>query len=790
MPLSNEPKQNSLRDCNEETLRLQILATFVESPSIGDAIRLRPFNSQLIMSYQAYRPTSPTRATYMAPISEAMGNLSIDDADLHYLQSEYNHAGNRQRRNTADRSADASPRRYYERKQTGRTRDPVVEVPRHSSKKHDDSGQKSASKTGYATRPKGRTSSDSGRRPLNLLAAASPSRQSPPHSGHDKSRAPQDYYYYADDNSGRYVIPASSKRSKYRTSYSGGERDGRSKKGSKDKNDSSKNSGSSGTRGPKKNSPVLATNNPSEADIYDGYSYTNPREQFYRDSDLIDDYRREKGKRKERPRSLAGGDLYSPQPKYDPWKAGPPRPTGGVDHPSQEDYRMGHDRNTNGRHRDADAGGRWPSQRNPVALHQQGDSVPSGHGNSDVYDSSGYRIRHDEDGTVVVVEDKPYHNNRRDLEQYPNRSFNDRRESASVSPDDGYNNRRYPKSDRDAYGRDAPTSSGAEGRRHLDRTYEYPREIRRHASDTEQESSEEDDDNYRHRRKDRRPADSRDWSPNRRRERYSDDSQDDRPHFQTNKEGKKEPVVTNSTISPESTENRQKKVQVVESNSTRETELAAPKGILKQPTDRFPEDPNAVREGVAPAKDAHIKGIPPAARWTKIDRRLVSPSALEGQERFEERPDYVIVLRVLSKDEIHGYALRTAEIRCEFLPSTLYMFYVIADTCYHQLTAHPTVKITCEMVMIMMIMVMMMMMTAATTTTTGTDKPTIVATSMNGVGNIINKTVPTTGIGDAMMTVIRTKRAVKITKWTGTMMTTIATEEVMTTVTLMTAEKG
>ncbi|CAI7604026.1 unnamed protein product [Penicillium glandicola] len=91
---------------------------------------------------------------------------------------------------------------------------------------------------------------------------------------------------------------------------------------------------------------------------------------------------------------------------------------------------------------------------------------------------------------------------------------------------------------------------------------------------------------------------------------------------------------------------------------------APPKGILKAPRPAFPEEPNPVREGVAPLKDAHKQGIPPGARWTKIDRRLVNPEALEaGNERFEERPDYVIVLRVLSKEEIQQYAVKTQEIR-------------------------------------------------------------------------------------------------------------------------------
>jgi hypothetical protein len=58
------------------------------------------------------------------------------------------------------------------------------------------------------------------------------------------------------------------------------------------------------------------------------------------------------------------------------------------------------------------------------------------------------------------------------------------------------------------------------------------------------------------------------------------------------------------------------------------------------------------------------KDIPPNARWTKIDRRLVNPQALEeAKERFEERLDCVIVLRVLTKLEIQKLADRTKEIR-------------------------------------------------------------------------------------------------------------------------------
>lgn len=88
------------------------------------------------------------------------------------------------------------------------------------------------------------------------------------------------------------------------------------------------------------------------------------------------------------------------------------------------------------------------------------------------------------------------------------------------------------------------------------------------------------------------------------------------------------------------------------------------KGILRQPREKFPEDPAPVREGVAPLKDAKKDGIPPDARWTKINRRLVNPEALEmGKERYEARDDFVIVLRVLTKEEVQAYADLTQKIR-------------------------------------------------------------------------------------------------------------------------------
>ena len=56
--------------------------------------------------------------------------------------------------------------------------------------------------------------------------------------------------------------------------------------------------------------------------------------------------------------------------------------------------------------------------------------------------------------------------------------------------------------------------------------------------------------------------------------------------------------------------------------------------------------------------------MPPDARWTKISRKLVNPEALEkGRERYEAREEFVIVLRVLSREEVQAYATETQNIR-------------------------------------------------------------------------------------------------------------------------------
>ncbi|KAL8684145.1 MAG: hypothetical protein Q9224_006574 [Gallowayella concinna] len=90
-----------------------------------------------------------------------------------------------------------------------------------------------------------------------------------------------------------------------------------------------------------------------------------------------------------------------------------------------------------------------------------------------------------------------------------------------------------------------------------------------------------------------------------------------------------------------------------------------PVPVLRPPTEQFPEDPNFVRPGVAPAEDSRRQeGIPQDARWTKISRELVDPEVLQkNRERYEERGEHVIVLRVLSRKEVEQYAAQTHELR-------------------------------------------------------------------------------------------------------------------------------
>jgi hypothetical protein len=66
-----------------------------------------------------------------------------------------------------------------------------------------------------------------------------------------------------------------------------------------------------------------------------------------------------------------------------------------------------------------------------------------------------------------------------------------------------------------------------------------------------------------------------------------------------------------------------------------------------------------------------MHGIPPNARWTKIYRKLVNPEVLDARkERFEAREAFIIILRVLTREEVQGYAEVTWRIRGLYYPKS------------------------------------------------------------------------------------------------------------------------
>ena len=532
-----------------------------------------------------------------------MSSLSLQDTDPYYRKSSRDPYSTRTAR---DRSIDSSPRAYYDSRRIPRAADEgAVEARPVSAKKHNAVGQKATSRNAYVIRPRSRTSSESGRRP-QIFVSSSSSRQSSLASEYGRPRAPQGHFYANDDTS-RLVIPGSSRHQRVYPIDSKGITKGYVAAG-----------------GETRDKPT--TRDPVDIDMYDSYSYTNPREQFYRDSDLIEDYRRESAKQGERT-STSG--FPSPQSRREWRKSGPPPSTRGFERiPVDENRRSlassGYDSSGETERR--------RSQVHPVALYQSGHDKYK----DTLHGPRNYRIRHAEDGTVIV-EDRTYYSSQRPP-QYAYNPMDDRREPVGVTPSP-YPPNDYTRSSRGGYDHEPLPERVLREKASYDRTRDKPKPA---YSDSEDDSSEDDNRVDRYRKSDR----PRKYSD----ERSADDRKGDRP---LDTKDKKAAVSSAAELIEDP---QKKKPQAVEPKTP-------PKGILKTPTEKFPEDPNAVREGVAPLKDATKKGIPPNARWTKINRSLVSPSVLEGQERYEERPDYVIVHRVLSKEEIHDYALKTIEVR-------------------------------------------------------------------------------------------------------------------------------
>ncbi|KAL2801143.1 hypothetical protein BJX66DRAFT_2073 [Aspergillus keveii] len=369
-----------------------------------------------------------------------------------------------------------------------------------------------------------------------------------------------------------------------------------------------------------------------DIDDIDAYSYTNPREQFEKEAAAKLRYHR--SARKERPLSLTGIDDPHLAGRKEPRALGPPPARRGFEKMNRDEMR----RSTHGYgNSELDLAGtrQRPSPRS-VTLHQDPDEGYSS-------------FRDDIDDTRLVHrEHKRPDKDTRDRELQDGRT--PRQSSTKLSAPSVSSNGLGTAVLASGYSDDLDYDLTSRSSRHRsrdltvrDHSRSRRRSRRRAESDSDGYTSDDDLKKY------RREPSVRPRIPG------SDSSKEnDHPHRHRSRSRH------HDASAKEKKQDSQKKA---ESSPPKEND-APPKGILKPPRDRFPEEPNPVREGVAPLKDAHKKGIPPGARWTKIDRRLVNPAALEaGQERFEERPEYVIVLRVLSKEEIQAYAVKTQEIR-------------------------------------------------------------------------------------------------------------------------------
>ncbi|KAJ5619355.1 hypothetical protein N7510_003339 [Penicillium lagena] len=556
-----------------------------------------------------------------------------------------------------------------------------------SSQTYRDPGQSTKRRTEYNVRPRPRSNTletpDQYDTPVRLAVPSSSSHRRPSPvatSGlhHSPSPSPRD--------SGQYLVPASTRdggrhRRVYSTDYA-------SDTGRPHPYDADQRTGHRGYRVHQRNHrphPAYEGMRKGEdLDDYDAYSYTTPREQFDVDYPVRTSQRAPR--RKERPLSMTEMDdpppwlvrskeprSHGPPPSYrgfdklDPEHEGRPRNSAyGADdgHAASRSKRGPYDHALVPVHHDSDEGysshperySRHHSRRDPPRSHHKGDH--------DRYADDRPSRRHtDLDrlapglGTVALaggaysdMEDYDHHSSRRSRRN--SRGYDrdyGRVKPPSREPDSPEHNKQLYLEPGSSHDRSRPSRRSRKTAESESETYtsdEDLRNYRREPSASERRRHSSTDSSSEADRSSRR---TRDRSSHRRRpsgpERPSDDGHShDARHSPSVDDKPRRPIA-------------------VEPPSFKEPE-AARKGILKAPRPSFPEERNPVREGVAPLKDAHDQGIPPGARWTKIDRRLVNPAALEiGNERFEERSDYVIVLRVLSKEEIQAYAIKTKEIR-------------------------------------------------------------------------------------------------------------------------------
>ncbi|KAJ5354001.1 hypothetical protein N7541_006565 [Penicillium brevicompactum] len=434
-----------------------------------------------------------------------------------------------------------------------------------------------------------------------------------------------------------------------------------------------------------------------DIDDFDAYSYTTPREQFDRDYPVKPRTRSSRYSL-DRPMSISGME-DSPQ-----WVARKERPRG----PPPTSW--GFDK--------------IPHQRERSSTRKSHDHRNTHRSKEEIHDQALVAVPHDSDEEYLPRHERSHRRHRRHHESdrghhYADHSPNPHDSSALVAPlatmglgtaalGGGYSDvedfdrhrpsrrvHRRGHDDRDGHGPDPTQTSSrdlvtaAPGAEKNSQSYLDPEEAHRHGRRRRSRSRRRthhndaetsDDDLQKYRREAAAPAQPRygnsstdtfdsEHDHGRDRSRHRRPRDHSRGHHRSRSRHRllEDGTSSEPRRSPPNdiTKDDSRRVVAVEPPAApKEPEAVPPKGILKAPRPAFPEEPNPVREGVAPLKDATKEGIPPGARWTKIDRRLVNPEALEaGNERFEERSDYVIVLRVLSKEEIQLYAVKTQEIR-------------------------------------------------------------------------------------------------------------------------------
>ncbi|OJD16700.1 hypothetical protein AJ78_03170 [Emergomyces pasteurianus Ep9510] len=630
------------------------------------------------MSYPRHRQPSPVGKQFVDPMRASTGNMTAGSDIDPYNIPRVAYDGYYSSSIAGDRNLEPSYRSYYYPRRSPRPADDrSIDIQPISSKTYRLTDQPTITRTEYAVRPRSNTSSvaDSNRRPLGATLTSSTRL----FAGYDSSRPPRPSSYYAANDAERYIVPASSLPSRHRRIFSSDDRENRLMLDDKEATVRMERAGYLvGGRSPRRVYPVAApTNKPQSIDIGDSYSYTNPAEQFYRDFEATQDYRRNAyGRKTARPLSLTGLERYLPQISRDPRDSGPPPSARGFDRIGREETHQSSSREREGSVVSHSSDKPQRRSRAPVSLHQDRDKVSRHRGYDNSRELQRYGSRYDEGYSI-------------------NEDFRHQK------PRENVRYRQVPRIDTGLEGTRAMSLSGGLGTTGLASGYSkdlrgrgYENDLRARADGPKARdhahvatSSHKDDETTKMQSGSDADEQLSDSSGGRHRRRTDEHTRRDhsegnitahRTYHTKNSEYSRsdarrqetpshrlsdtllsnEPIVsTPIDISDESQRNP------YHTELPRPKELEPPpKGILKPPRDKFPEDRTAVREGVAPLKDATKKGIPQGARWTKVDRKLVTPSALEG-ERYEERPDYIIVLRVLTLEEIEEFAKKSSEIR-------------------------------------------------------------------------------------------------------------------------------